>query len=115
MNIKPIKNSKDYQAALKRIEELWEAKKNTSAGDEIEVLATLVEAYETKKYEILPPNPIEAIKFRLEQMGYSQKDLAKIIGPNRASEILHGKRNLTINMIRILQDKLNISAEVLVN
>ena len=114
MNIKPIKNQKDYTQALKRIEKLWDAKKNTIAGDELEVLATLVEDYEAKHYSILPPEPAAAIKFRLEQLGYEQKDLARIIGANRASEILHKKRRPSLEIIRILHDKLNIPAEALI-
>ncbi len=114
MNIKPIKNVKNYKESLKRVEILWNAKKNTQAGDELEILSTLIEAYERKHYLILPPDPVEAIRFRLDQMGYEQKDLSKLIGKNRASEILNGKRNLSLNMIKILRDKLKISTEVLI-
>ena len=114
MNIKPIKNLKDYSQALKRIDKLWEAKKNTVAGDELDVLATLVENYEAKHYPMLPPEPAAAIKFRLEQLGYEQKDLARIIGANRASEILHKKRRPSLEIVKILHNKLNIPAEALI-
>jgi len=116
MNIKPIKTKKDYESALKRIEELWDAKKNTPKGDELDVLATLVEAYEAKKFEILPPDPIEAIKFRMEQLELKKTDLAPILGGrNRVSEILGRKRNLTIKMIKALHKNLNIPAESLIS
>jgi HTH-type transcriptional regulator/antitoxin HigA len=115
MNIKPIKTKKDYNRALKRIEELWGAKENTPAGDEFEVLFTLVEAYEEKHYPIPPPHPIEAIKFRLEQKGADEKELIKILGGrSRKSEILSGRRKLSLAMIRELHDKLNIPAETLI-
>jgi len=115
MNIKPIKTKKDYQGALKRIEELWGAKENTPAGDEFEVLFTLVEAYEEKHYPIPPPHPIEAIRFRLEQKGADEKELIKILGGrSRKSEILSGRRKLSLAMIRELHDKLNIPAETLI-
>lgn len=115
MNIKPIKTKKDYNWALKRIEELWGAKENTPAGDEFEVLFTLVEAYEEKHYPIPPPHPIEAIRFRLEQKGVDEKELIKILGGrSRKSEILSGRRKLSLAMIRELHDKLNIPAETLI-
>ena len=114
MNIKPIKNLKDYKKSIQRVEVLWNAKKDTKAGDEFEILSILIEAYEIKHYLILPPNPIEAIKFRLDQMGYEQKDLSKLIGKNRASEILNGKRVLSLKMIKTLRDKLKIPTEVLI-
>lgn len=115
MNIKPVKTKKDYDKALKRIEELWGARENTPAGDEFEVLFTLVEAYEEKHYPIPPPHPIEAIKFRLEQKGTDEKELIKILGGrSRKSEILSGRRKLSLTMIRELHDKLNIPAETLI-
>lgn len=115
MNIKRIKTKKDYDRALKRIEELWGAKENTPAGDEFEVLITLVEAYEEKHYPIPPPHPIEAIKFRLEQKGAAEKELIKILGGrSRKSEILSGRRKLSLAMIRELHDKLHIPAETLI-
>jgi len=104
MNIKPIKTNKDYKAALKRIEKIFDAKPNSRKGDELEVLVTLVEAYEQKHYAIALPDPMEAIKFRMEQLGLKQSDIAKVIGgKNRASEILHKKRSLTAEMMRRLQ------------
>lgn len=115
MNIKPIKTKKDYHKALKRIEELWGAKENTPAGDEFEVLFTLVEVYEEKHYPIPPPHPIEAIRFRLEHMGVDEKTLIQILGGrSRKSEILSGRRKLSLAMIRELHDKLNIPAETLI-
>ncbi|MDX2045727.1 MAG: transcriptional regulator [Chitinophagaceae bacterium] len=116
MNIKPIKTKKDYEKALKRIEELWGAKENTPAGDEFEILFTLVEAYEDKHYPIPPPHPIKAIKFRVEQGMINDKELTRLLGGrNRKSEILSGKRKLTLNMIRTLHKKLKIPAESLIN
>ena len=115
MNIKPIKTKKDYDNALKRIKMLWGAKENTAAGDEFEILFTLVEAYENKHYPIPPPHPIEAIRFRLEQKGVDEKELIKILGGrSRKSEILSGRRKLSLAMIRELHDKLNIPAETLI-
>jgi HTH-type transcriptional regulator/antitoxin HigA len=114
MNIKPIKNKKDHNEALMRVEELWDAKVGSKEGDELDVLTTLIEKYETGQYEIVAPDPIEAIKFRMEQLGMGQKDLAKIIGANRASEMLGKKRSLSLGVIRILRDKLNIPADSLI-
>lgn len=114
MNIKPIKTKKDYEAALKKIEGLFNAKPNTSDGDLLDVLTTLVEGYEQKHYKIAPPDPIEAIKFRMEQLGLKQSDIAEVIGgKNRASEILNRKRELTARMMRDLHRKFNIPAESL--
>ena len=115
MNIKPIKTKRDYQAALKRIEQLWGSKENTPQGDEFEVLFTLVESYEEMHYPVPPPDPIEAIKFRLEQGEIDEKELTKILGGrSRKSEILSGKRKLSLNMIRALHKKLNIPAASLI-
>ena len=114
MNIKPIKTNKDYKAALSRIDEIFDAKPNTNKGDELDILVTLTEAYEHKLYAIAPPDPIEAIKFRMEQLGLKQSDIAKVIGgKNRASEILNKKRSLTAEMMRQLHKKFNIPAESL--
>lgn len=116
MNIKPIKTKKDYEAALKKIEMLFDSKPNTTNGDLLEVLVTLVEAYEKKNFNILPPDPIEAIKFRMEQLGLKQSDIAKVVGgKNRASEILNRKRELTVKMMRDLHIKFNIPAESLLS
>ena len=116
MKIKPVKTEKDYKEALREIEKLWNAKPNTPRGDKLEVLATLVEAYEQKKYKILPPDPIEAIKFRMEQMGLKHSDVAPYFGgKNRVSEVLRHKRKLTVHMMRNLSEKLNIPAESLLS
>jgi HTH-type transcriptional regulator/antitoxin HigA len=114
MTIKPIKTKKDYQAALKKIEELFEAKPNTPNGDMLEVLVTLVEAYEQKHFNFAPPDPIEAIKFRMEQLELNQSDLSEAMGgKNRVSEILNRKRELTADMMRKLHKQFNIPAESL--
>jgi HTH-type transcriptional regulator/antitoxin HigA len=115
--LKPIKTKKEYEAALARVYELMQ--KGLKAGgklsDELEVLSILVEAYEDKHYPIPPPHPIEAIKFRLEQMGIDEKELTKILGGrSRKSEILSGRRKLSLNMIRELHEKLSIPAETLI-
>ena len=115
MTIKPIKTDKDYQDALKRLDILFDAKKGTSEGDELEILSILIDKYENEKFPIGFPDPIEAIKFRMEQMGYNQNDLAKVVGlKSRASEILNKKRKLTLEMIRQLHDILKIPTEVLI-
>ncbi len=114
MNIRPIKNEQDYANALSRIESLMSAKPNTLQMDELEVLTTLVEAYEEKFYNIDAPDPIEAIKFRMEQEGLKQKDLVAIVGSkSRVSEVLNKKRKLTIEMIRSLHKQLHIPVESL--
>ena len=114
MNIKPIKNEEDYSQTLSYIENLMNAKPNTPQMDELEVLTTLVEAYEEQHYKIEAPDPIEAIKFRMEQEGLKQKDLVAIVGSkSRVSEILNKKRKLTIEMIRNLHTQLNIPIESL--
>ena len=94
MNIKPIKNLKDYKMTLKRIEILFDSKPNTPRGDELDILTTLVEVYEQKNFNIFPPEPIEAIKFKMDQLGLKQSDIADSVGgKNRVSEILNGKRD----------------------
>ena len=116
MNIKPIKTDKDYKAALARIEALWDAEINTSKGDELSILAILVENYESEKFKVLPPDPIEAIKFRMEQTGLKKTDLARFLGGrNRSTEILNRKRGLSIRMMRVLHKNLNIPAESLLS
>jgi len=113
--IKPIKTKKDYQQALTRIESIFDAKPGSKEGDELEVLGILIEKYEHDHFPIDLPDPVEAIKFRMEQLGYSQNDLAKVIGQkSRASEILSRKRKLTLEMIRQLHSALNIPTNVLV-
>lgn len=114
MKIKVIKTKKDYETALKNINELFDASPNTEKGDLLDLLVTLVEAYERKHFEIAPPDPIEAIKFRMEQLGLNQSDIASVIGgKNRASEILNRKRELTVKMMRDLHKKYNIPAQSL--
>jgi len=113
--LKPIRSEADYEAALAEIERLWGAKSGTPKGDRLDILATLVDAYEAQHYPMDPPDPIEAIKFRMEQQGLTRKDLEPIFGTrNRTSEVLNGKRNLSIEMIRNLHAQLGISAEVLI-
>ena len=114
MTIKPIKTERDYQKALKEIEKLWDVKPNTAKGDRLDVLVTLVEMYEQKYYRSDPPDPIEAIKFRMEQLERKPSDLADILGGrNRVSEILNKKRKLTVEMMRSLRKRLALPAESL--
>jgi HTH-type transcriptional regulator/antitoxin HigA len=113
--LRPIRTEDDYEAALAEIERLWGAKPDSAAGDRLDVLATLVDAYESERDPIDPPDPVEAIKFRLEQQGLTRRDLEKIIGSrSRVAEILNGKRSLSIGMIRKLHDSLGIPAEILI-
>src|SRR6266516_342308 len=113
--VRPIRTKRDYEAALKEVERLWAAKTGTSDGDRLDVLATLIDAYEAEHYPMDPPDPIEAIKFRMEQQGLTRRDLAKILGTRtRIAEILNRKRGLSIGMIRRLHERLGISAEVLI-
>lgn len=115
MEIKPIKTEADHGAALKRLELLWGAEPDTPEGDELDVLATLIEAYEDRHHSIPEPDPIEAIKFRMEQQGLTRKDLEPLIGPRgRVSEVLSGRRSLTLPMIRRLSAALKIPADVLI-
>jgi len=115
MNIKPIKNEKDYDKALGRLELIFDSKKETKDGDELEILSILIDKYENEHFPIGFPDPIEAIKFRMEQMGLKQKDLAEAVGfTSRVSEILNKKRKLTLEMIRNLHLKLHIPTEVLI-
>lgn len=114
MEIQPIKTEQDYQNALSRIESLWGAKKETPEGDELDILITLVESYEIKHYPIAPPDPIDAIKFRMEQMGLTNADMVEYLGSqSRVSEILNGKRKLSLSMIKSLYKDLEIPAEIL--
>lgn len=115
MDIKPIRTNADYEATLKEIERLWSADYGSPEGDKLDVLVTLVEAYEDKHYPISPPDPIEAILHHMESQGLSRRDLEPYIGSRaRVSEILNRKRLLSLNMIRNLQNELGISAEVLI-
>jgi HTH-type transcriptional regulator / antitoxin HigA len=113
--IKPIRNETDYEAALAEVERLWGACSETREGDRLDVLATLIDAYESEHYPIDPPDPVEAVKFRMEQQGLTRKDLEGILGSRtRVAEVLNRRRGLSINMIRRLHEKLGISAEVLI-
>jgi HTH-type transcriptional regulator / antitoxin HigA len=113
--VKPIRTRRDYEAALKEVERLWGAKLGTRDGDRLDVLATLLDAYEAEHYPIDPPDPIEAIKFRMEQQGLTRRDLEAIIGTRtRIAEVLNRRRGLSIAMIRRLHERLGISAEVLI-
>ena len=114
MEIKPIKTETDYDNSIKRIEELWGATKDSVEGDELDVLCTLVESYEMRHYPIAPPDPIEAIKFRMEQMGLNKSDMAKYLGAqSRVSEVLSGKRQLTLKMVKSIYKGLKIPADIL--
>ena len=115
MELKLIKTEEDYKQALARLDEIFDALPNTKEGDELEILSILIEKYEEKHYKIEFPDPIEAIKSRMEQMGISQTELSSIVGlKSRASEILNRKRKLTLEMIRKINDALKIPLEVLV-
>ena len=114
-NLKPIRSKGDYEVAMAEIERLWGARSGTPKGDRLDILATLVDAYENEHYPMDPPDPIEAIKFRMEQRGLTRKDLADILGSRtRVAEVLNRRRGLSINMIRRLHEKLGISVEVLI-
>ncbi len=114
-DIKPIRTEVDNDAALAEVERLWGAKAGTPEGDRLDVLATLIEAFEDRHYPVLPPDPVDAIEFRMEQQGLTRKDLETIIGSRtRIAEVLSRKRGLSIAMIRRLHDKLGIPAEVLI-
>lgn len=115
MKIAPIRDEKDYQKALDRLENIFDAKRGTEEGDELEILSILIDRYENENFPIGMPDPIEAIKFRMEQMGMKQKDLAEVVGfKSRVSEILNKKRKLTLDMIRKLNTTLHIPTEVLI-
>ncbi|MEO6960519.1 MAG: helix-turn-helix domain-containing protein [Puia sp.] len=115
MKIKPLKTKRDYNLAMARLENIFDAKPGTSEGDELEILGILIERYEYVHYPIDFPDPIEAIKFRMDQLGYNQTDLAKVIGfKSRVSEIMSRKRKLSLDMIRKLNDTLSIPTEVLI-
>jgi HTH-type transcriptional regulator/antitoxin HigA len=113
--LKPIRTKADYEKSLAEVERLWGAKSGTPKGDRLDVLATLIDAYEAEHYPMDPPDPVEAIKFRMEQQGLSRKDLEPLIGTRtRVAEVLNRKRSLSIGMIRRLHERLGISAEVLI-
>lgn len=116
MNIKPIRSDADLQAAFHRLEAIFQAEEGTPEADEMEVLVTLIEAYEEKHYPIAPPDPIEAIKFRMEQQGLTRRDLEAYIGSSgHVSEVLNRKRGLSLRMIKRLHDGLNIPYESLMS
>ena len=113
--VKPIRTEANYEAALSEVERLWGARAGTPEGDRLDVLATLIDAYEADRDPMDPPDPIEAIKFRMEQQGLTRRDLEEIIGTRtRIAEVLNRKRGLSIGMIRRLHERLGISAEVLI-
>lgn len=115
MELKPIKSEMDYNKALERMEVIFDAAPNTEEGDEAEILSLLIDNYENQYYPIEAPDPIEAIKIRMEEMNLKQKDLIGIMGgKSRVSEILNKKKKLTVEMIRDLERVLHISASVLV-
>ena len=113
--LRPIRTEADYEAALSEVERLWGATSGTSAGDQLDVLTTLIDAHEREHDPIDPPDPIEAIRFRMAQQNLTRKDLQGILGTrSRVAEVLNGRRGLSISMIRRLHEKLGISAEVLI-
>ena len=115
MNIKPVKCEADYDAALARVDELMDAELDTPQGDELDILVTLIKKYEAQHHPVDAPNPIEAIRFRMDQIGLKDKDLIPYIGQSgRVSEVLGFKRKLTINMIRKLHSELKIPTESLI-
>ena len=115
MNIKPIKNEQDYELALEQVEHLWEAAPGSTEADCLEVLSTLIEVWEQQHLVIAAPDPVEAIKFRMEQQGLEDSDLVPALGQrSRVSEVLNRKRKLSINMIRNLHQQLNIPLESLI-
>jgi HTH-type transcriptional regulator/antitoxin HigA len=115
MDLKPIRGKADYERAVRRVEDLWESAKGSAESDELDILATLIDAYEQEHYPIELPDPIEAIKFRLEQKGKDSRALIGVIGQRtRVYEVLQGKRPLSLNMIRKLHEKFEIPAEVLI-
>ena len=116
MNIHPVRNRKNLKKALARIDRIIDAEPGTPEYDELDIISTLVEAYESKHFPIAPPDPVEAIKFRMEQKGLKQVDLAPLMGgQNRVSEVLSRKRNLNLKMIKNLHSKLGIPLESLLS
>lgn len=116
MNVHPIKTESDYESALAEVEQLWSAEEGTEKGDVLDILLVLIEDYENKHHPIDPPDPIEAIKFRMEQMNLSRKELESIIGSRgRVSEVLNRRRGLSLSMIRSLHSNLHIPLESLIS
>src|ERR1700745_2573282 len=115
MDITPIRGKADYERALHRVEELWDSREGSAESDELDILTTLLEAYEREHYPVDLPDPVEAIKFRLEQTGKDSRAWIGIIGGRtRVYEVMRGKRPLSLNMIRNLHEKFDIPAEVLI-
>ena len=115
MKIRPIKTEQQYFEALEQLELIFDAKENTPEGDEAEILSLLIDTFENKHYQIEAPDPIEAIRIRMEEMNLKQKDMVEIIGSkSKTSEVLNRKKRLTLDMIRNLQEKLNLSASLLI-
>lgn len=110
--INPIKTELDYEEALERVDDIFDAKINTPEGDELDILVTLIQKYEESNYAILPTDPIEVIRFRKEQMGLTQADLGKVIGSNRISEILNKKRKISLSIMKKLHENLKIPLDV---
>jgi HTH-type transcriptional regulator/antitoxin HigA len=116
MNIKPIKSQQDYELAMVTIEKLWDAELGSTEADKLDILATLVESYEKQQFKIEAPDPVAAIKFRMEQQGLSDADLVPLLGQrSRVSEVLNKKRKLSISMIRNLHHQLKIPLESLIS
>jgi HTH-type transcriptional regulator/antitoxin HigA len=114
-DLKPIRTKADHKRALLEVERLWGARSGTPAGDRLDIVATLIDAYESKQFPMDPPDPIEAIKFRMEQQGLTRKDLEPILGTRtRVAEVLNRRRNLSIGMIRRLHERLGIPADILI-
>lgn len=115
MKVKPIRTDADHEAALKEIERVWGATEGTPEGDRLEILVTLVDAYERERYPIDMPDPLQAIQFRLEQEGKDERALVGVIGSrSRVYEVMRGQRALSLNMIRALHERFGIPAEVLI-
>jgi HTH-type transcriptional regulator/antitoxin HigA len=115
VELKPIRSKAGHKAALAEIERLWGSKSGTPEGDRLDILATLVDVYESQHFPMDPPDPVDAIRFRMEQLGLRRKDLEPLIGTRtRVSEVLNRKRNLSIQMIRRLHTGLGIAADVLI-
>lgn len=113
--LKPIRSEEDYEAALKELERLWGAPAGQPNGDRLDVLATLIDAFERERFPMDPPDPIDAIKFRMEQQGLTRKDLEAVLGTrSRVAEVLNRRRSLSIGMIRGLHTQLGIPADVLI-
>jgi len=115
MNIAPIRTAADYEKALERLEVIFDSKRGTKEGDELEILSILIDNYESDKFPIDLPDPISAIQFRMEQLGLKQKDLVEMVGfKSRVSEVMNRKRKLTLEMIRKLNAQLHIPTEILI-